>query len=112
MITLKVLENGNLRVSLTGKKWMLKEAIEHHPYWTVWGLLLEDSGLLGNGWSIDSCDNVGGLSEAPCFLTDAYPNDDGYIEFDKGWWFPDYQVCNDLVELYENGFVDFVPLPE
>ena len=110
MITLTEQANGTLLVSLTGKKWILKEALEHPPHYTVWGLLLEDSGLLGNGWSVDSCDNIGGLSEAPCILTDGYPDDDGFLEFDKGWWFPNYQVENELVTLLTNGQVIFQPI--
>ena len=118
MIKLTELDNGSLRISLEkGHKRELRKLIKVLGYWCVWSELFELSNLTGNGWGIVSGDDLGQLTDAPFILSGFLPPEESEDVFDmtkwtyeKGWWFPNYQVENEIETLLIKGFVDFIAI--
>lgn len=113
LINLEVLEDGNLRISLTPEgKVSLEDMLNedgHINYYQAWDDLM--------GWwhgnseyrRTDSSE-CGGLTDSPMIADGMYYEDDGKPAFHpdwKLWWFPDYQVVDEFEVMLRDGFVVF-----
>jgi hypothetical protein len=68
--------------------------------------LLEDH--LGNGWEIVPPEDLGALTAAPILSNEIVRDDDQTIvEAKRVWWFPDYAVRDEIVELRDRQAILF-----
>lgn len=119
MINLTILENGNLRVSIDAEYENaakgLADIVSKNSADAAWAQIFEEAGLIGNGWGVCGGDDLGCLTEAPFILLNPLPPELPSCEpiamldwtYEQAWWFPDYQIINELDILLEKGYVDF-----
>jgi len=105
MVTLEIISNGNLKITLIEKDAFLEEFPSLYP--SV-GDLLEAARYLGNNW-FDLTDLVG-LTGSPIIGFDVSfeeNTDKLLLDNAKVWWFPNYQVENPFETLVNEGEVIF-----
>ncbi len=106
----KVIEGGNLKISLTPEG---KELIEEMRADSTKGWLDIITELfeyeMCNGYSYVQPEHIGALTSS-LIIGDGFIDEDTSIEdinTTNTWWFPDYQVLNEIDELYEKGYIIF-----
>lgn len=115
------LSNGNLliKLSATGKRELseLLQRYKTQEYYSFFVDLFEEgagtSSIFGNGHHFLSDDDkfyLGILTDSIVLgygaIYDSH-NDDALIDFEKTWWFPDYQIVCPIKELLTKGQVTF-----
>lgn len=85
----------------------LAEMMEAYDYDTVWWELLEPFYTNGS-YSLIAPERIGSLTESPIIASEPLSYYEGAdIEYlsknAKVWWFPNYMVENELVQLLETG---------
>jgi hypothetical protein len=72
--------------------------------------LLEDH--LGNGWEMVPPEDIGALTSAP-ILSDEVERDQegGIADVGRVYWYPEYQVCDEIEELRRKHVVVFRGVP-
>lgn len=69
--------------------------------------------VCGNGLEALASEEIDALTDAPIFGEDVSRDEDGAVtEIGAIWWFPNYQVTDELRELAENGLLLFSRAPE
>ncbi len=105
-VNMEVLENGDLIMFPTPEAIEEKEYFLSLPSMSALYELLED--FLCNGWGIISPEDIGALTDAPIITNEIDRDDDGHIiHLGDTWWFPNYQIENEI-ELLLNGKVVFI----
>lgn len=111
MITLNETMGGNLLITLDDGEEARQDLIEiierAGDTDTILTDLLDASGYLGNNW----CETTGALTEAPILayglIYDEDEEIDEPIDYEKVWWYPDYQISSFAEELLTKGKVVF-----
>ena len=108
MFNIKILPDGNLKISASnaGRQW-LKEN-ESRGYWPVTADIFEPYACNGSFVHFDSgaANPFIGLTSAPCIAETIEYSDIGEAEIvGKLWVFTDYQTLDDLAELKNKGCV-------
>lgn len=110
LLTLTVQANGDLTVSLNTDNTEARQEIEqaiadNGAYSAIYEVLEYQT---ANGWTLDTLDSLGHLTEAPFLSEDIDMNSNGYYEH-VGilWYYADYQVQNFLEEILQYGRVIF-----
>ena len=114
------LSNGNLHVSLsaTGKSALpeLLERYEKQEYYSFFVDLFDEGAgtgsIFGNGYDLVSDTTKGHLGLLTDSLVLGYDSltdeeTDEIIDYEKLWWFPDYQIVCPIKELLTKGEVIF-----
>jgi hypothetical protein len=61
-----------------------------------------------NGWDVLRPEEVGALTDSLILSDDSEFDDEGeVITIGNVWWFPNYQILDEVEELLKNGYVDF-----
>lgn len=109
MITLNETVGGNLLITLDdGAEEDLREIIERASNTdAILTDLLDASGYLGNNW----CETTGALTEAPILayglIYDEDEEIDEPIDYEKVWYYSEYQIKSFAEELLNEGKVIF-----
>lgn len=107
MIQLNITIGGNLLIELDGKsaKKELKEIIEKASNTdAILTDLLDLSGYLGNGFE----ETTGALTEAPIIgFNSIFNEEDELVDYEKCWYYKEYQIKSFADELLKNGKVVF-----
>lgn len=102
------LENKNLRISLIEEERSEVEEISQNGK----GIDAQFAEIieyhLGEGWSWVQPEDVAALTSSPILSDSAVYGDHGELEdVDDVWWYPNYQVLNEVQELLDHGYIDF-----
>jgi hypothetical protein len=96
-VSAKVLENGNLEISVTNP-----EAIQDAK--DIYDAL---ESLAANGYDFVNAEEVGALTEAPIIGIVSRDDQGKLLEIEGLWWYPQYETTDELVELKEKGKLIF-----
>jgi len=107
-------DDGDLAIVLTREGREESERIEEmrseHGVHAALETLLEDH--LGNGWELVPPEDIGALTSAPILSDEIERDDDGEItEVGRVYWYPDYQVRDEIEALRERLVVVFHGVP-
>ena len=107
-------DDGDLAIVLTrdGREEFerIEEMRSEHGVNTALETLLEDH--LGNGWELVPPEDIGALTSAPILSDEIERDDDGEItEVGRVYWYPDYQVRDEIEVLRERLVVVFHGVP-
>lgn len=119
-VTLEVWDDGDLDIKLTDNGVRYIE--ENRLLKPEGGInekfvnLLDGPGGVGplqNGWYYLPPEAVGALTSSPILCNDAeYLGDHKWkVNPNRVWWYPAYEVKNEILELYANGFIRFQKAP-
>lgn len=107
---LEILPNKDLKISITadGREELAEmDARENNPG-TDYKLARLLEYHLGNGWEFVRPEEVSALTSSPILSNDVSRDDDGELTaIGEVWWFPNYQVINEVEEMKDSGFVIF-----
>lgn len=105
-VNLQTLNNGDLEITPTAQA--VEEAerfLQLAPNDALYELL-ED--YLCNGWAFVPPEKIGALTDSPILTDEIAYGDSGSIEYiGSVWWFPQYQVENEIETLLKKGKVVF-----
>lgn len=119
------LPDGNLRIELTPEGsgelmgYIFSDGGTGEEGWVmtpdrIWSELIESYSSNGS-YSMIRPEDIGALTEAPIIaLNFGYDDVNERVVIDqetKIWWYPDYQVSDELKELLYSGFVLFLKAP-
>jgi hypothetical protein len=105
-VNLKTLNNGDLEITPTAQA--VEEAERFLAMSPMQALeeLFED--WLCNGWEFIAPEKIGALTDSPILTDEILYNDQGNIEYIGSiWWFPNYQVENEIETLLKESKVVF-----
>lgn len=104
-------ENGNLRIELLPER---REEVEEIQRREDIGIFHKFLGViewqLGEGWDIIRPEEIASLisDECPVLSDEATYDDHGEAEtIGRVYWFPDYQIYDEVEILLEKGFIEF-----
>lgn len=104
---IRILENGNLKISATSEELDDLNVGEYGRETVPLAALLEPLWTNGQYYVFDA-DQLGHMTEAPLIAEDADCDDDGnWTLHGRVWWFPNYCVENCMDTLREKGEVIF-----
>jgi hypothetical protein len=112
LITLEVLDNGHLKISLTPEWRVELEALiaDEQSYVLRWEALMEEV-VANSEYTMLLPEDIGALTSAPIIGHGFYWGEDAnrlLPNLDaKVWWFPDYQVVDEFEAMLRDGFVIF-----
>lgn len=112
LVKFEELKNGGLKIKLTPEgKVELKEMIaDGKSYNELWDAIMEYDHCNG-GYRLVEPELVGALTSSPIIVNpDGVDFDDDGIKVNssaKVWWFPDYQIVNEIHELLKNRSIIF-----
>jgi len=105
-VNLRTLDNGDLELSPTPQAIAETEHFLGLPTMDALYELLED--WLCNGWEIVPPERLGSLTAAPILTDEIIYGDMGSVEYiGQVWWFPNYQIENEVETLLTQGKVVF-----
>lgn len=110
-LTLESLKNGELKISMTNEgKELIEENYQQKTNDQIWSELIDCPSLGGSDVWVNQ---MIGLTNAPNICIGAIWSESGQLDFDwpldfeSIWYYPDYQIKDELEELLQNGFVIF-----
>lgn len=109
-VDLKKTDEGDLAIVLseTGREEFetIEEMRSAHGIDAELETLLEDH--LGNGWEMVAPQEIGALTSSPILSDEVERDDEGGIrEVGRVYWYPEYQVCDEIEELRKRLVVMF-----
>jgi len=101
-VDLEKAQDGNLRIRLnrSGRRHFAEIRQQRDAYGIHAALcaLLEDH--LCNGWEMVPPEDIAALTAAPILSDEISRDDEGQVtEAGRVYWYPDYQVCDEIDEL-------------
>ena len=113
-VDLENTDEGNLEIVLNadGQKEFktIEEIRSAHGIDAALETLLEDH--LGNGWEIVPPQEIGALTSSPILSDEVERDDEGKVrEVGRVYWYPDYQVRDEIEALRERLVVVFHGVP-
>lgn len=113
-LSLGILPDGNLLITLTSEGWNRRAEIEQYrnkrgigaALWRLFDWFYEE---LPNALFISDVSNWGHLSEAPAY-TDCYNSDNNYDDSEEPdmahfWYSPQYTIEDEIETLYSKGYM-------
>jgi hypothetical protein len=110
-ITFKVQDNGNLKITADQEaRDELSETYQDGGYTKAMAEVIDAANRIG--YSDVRPEWIGALTDAPIIGEDVdYETDPPKVE-GRVWWFPDYQIRNEIQELIDDGEVTFTLAPD
>lgn len=101
-VDLRRTDEGDLAIILNENGQKEFEAIEEmrsaHGIDGALEILLEDH--LGNGWKMVAPEEIGALTSSPILSDEVERDEEGELaDVGRVYWFPEYQVCDEIEEL-------------
>lgn len=106
--------DGSLKISLNEhnpEAYLEVQELIDKPSVEAINDLLEACRMIGNDWYIVPAEDIGALTDSPIIGNGAIYAEEGDqdrpMDYEKVWWFPDYQVVDPIEVLLKYRFVIF-----
>lgn len=108
------MEDGSLKISLNKQDpeaFLEVQEMIDKPLDEAFLDLLESCRMIGNDWYLVPAEDIGALTCSPIIGQGAMYAEEGDqdrpINYEKVWWFPNYQIIDPIEEILSKGFVIF-----
>jgi len=109
-VSLRILDSGDLEITATCHA---HEEADHFLQLPTMGALYELlEGWLCNGWEFIDPEKIRALTKAPILTDEIIYSDTGIERIGNVWWFPNYQIENEVETLLKVGKVIFTQVKE